>query len=152
MLWRKIRDTSDTACCLPADSGDMGLAPESERSPGVRKWQPTPLFLSGESHGWRSLVGWRQSIGQQRIGHGWSDSAHTRALSCVSYTLSSSLWLCFKHRTVQFFRSQRVGHDGATGLNWCFELDYLLLALAKKSRTFALLVKQDCCKDQMRSI
>ena len=22
-----------------------------------RKWQPTPVFLSGESHGWRSLVG-----------------------------------------------------------------------------------------------
>ena len=24
-----------------------------------RKWQPTPVFLSGESHGWRSLVGFR---------------------------------------------------------------------------------------------
>ena len=22
-----------------------------------RKWQPTPMFLPGESHGWRSLVG-----------------------------------------------------------------------------------------------
>ena len=22
-----------------------------------RKWQPTPVFLPGESHGWRSLVG-----------------------------------------------------------------------------------------------
>ena len=24
----------------------------------TRKWQPTPVFLSGESHGWRSLVGY----------------------------------------------------------------------------------------------
>ena len=24
------------------------------------KWQPTPVFLPGESHGWRSLVGCRQ--------------------------------------------------------------------------------------------
>ena len=24
-----------------------------------RKWQPTPVFLPGESHGWRSLVGCR---------------------------------------------------------------------------------------------
>ena len=24
-----------------------------------RKWQPTPVFLPGESHGWRSLVGYR---------------------------------------------------------------------------------------------
>ena len=25
-----------------------------------RKWQPTPVFLPGESHGWRSLVGYSQ--------------------------------------------------------------------------------------------
>ena len=24
-----------------------------------RKWQPTPVFLPGESQGWRSLVGFR---------------------------------------------------------------------------------------------
>ena len=24
-----------------------------------RRWQPTPVFLPGESQGWRSLVGWR---------------------------------------------------------------------------------------------
>ena len=24
-----------------------------------RKWQPTPVFLPGESQGWRSLVGYR---------------------------------------------------------------------------------------------
>ena len=23
-----------------------------------RKWQPTPVLLSGKSHGWRSLVGY----------------------------------------------------------------------------------------------
>ena len=23
-----------------------------------RKWQPTPVFLPGESQGWGSLVGW----------------------------------------------------------------------------------------------
>ena len=26
--------------------------------PWTRKWQPTPVFLSGKSHGWRSLVGY----------------------------------------------------------------------------------------------
>ena len=25
--------------------------------PQRRKWQPTPVFLPGESHGWKSLVG-----------------------------------------------------------------------------------------------
>ena len=26
--------------------------------PLEKKWQPTPVFLPGESHGWRSLVGY----------------------------------------------------------------------------------------------
>ena len=26
--------------------------------PWRRKWQPIPVFLPGESHGWRSLVGY----------------------------------------------------------------------------------------------
>ena len=36
----------------------MGSIPVSERSPGGGKWQPTPVFLPGESHGQRSLVGY----------------------------------------------------------------------------------------------
>ena len=38
--------------------GDPGSIPGSGRSPGEGKWQPTPVFLPGESHGWRSLVGY----------------------------------------------------------------------------------------------
>ena len=33
-----------------------------------RKWQPTPVFLLGESHGQRSLAGYR-SMGSPRAGH-----------------------------------------------------------------------------------
>ena len=33
-----------------------------------RKWQPTPAFLPGESHGQRSLVG-NKSMGSQRVRH-----------------------------------------------------------------------------------
>ena len=32
-----------------------------------RKWQPTPVFLLGKSHGQKSVV---QSMGSQRVGHG----------------------------------------------------------------------------------
>ena len=32
-----------------------------------RKWQPTPVFLPGESHGWRNLVGC--SPWGRRVGH-----------------------------------------------------------------------------------
>ena len=39
------------------DSRDMGLIPESGRFPWRRAWQPTPVFLPGESLGQSSLVG-----------------------------------------------------------------------------------------------
>ena len=42
--------------------------------PWRRKWQPTPVFLPGESHGRRSLVGYIQSTGSQRVGHNWATS------------------------------------------------------------------------------
>ena len=38
-----------------------------------RKWQPTPVFLPGESQGWGSLVGCR--LWNYRVGHDWSDLA-----------------------------------------------------------------------------
>ena len=40
----------------PANSGDAGLIPG--QIPWSRKWQPTPAFLPGESHGKRSLAGY----------------------------------------------------------------------------------------------
>ena len=40
------------------NAGDPGSVPGLGRSPGERKWQPTPVFLPGKSHGWRSLVGY----------------------------------------------------------------------------------------------
>ena len=44
---------------LPADpEDDAGWIPGSERSPGGGKWQPTPVFLPGESQGQRSRVGY----------------------------------------------------------------------------------------------
>ena len=44
----------ESAC----NAGDLGLIPGSGRSPWRRKWQPTPAFLPGKSHGQRSLVGY----------------------------------------------------------------------------------------------
>ena len=34
--------------------------------PWRRKWQPTPVFLPGESHGWRSLVGYSPRVAKSR--------------------------------------------------------------------------------------
>ena len=45
-----------------------------------RKWQPTPVFLPGESHGRRNLVGCH--LWGRRVGHDWSDLA---AEACPFY-------------------------------------------------------------------
>ena len=45
---------------LPANAGDIrdaGSTPGSGRSL-KKEWQPTPVFLPGESHGQRSLTGY----------------------------------------------------------------------------------------------
>ena len=42
-----------------------------------RKWQPTPVFLPGESQGRGSLVGCR--LWGRRVGHDWSDLAAAAA-------------------------------------------------------------------------
>ena len=47
---------SQVAKCLPKQ--ETGLILRSERSPGRRKWQLTPVFLPGKSHGQRTLVGY----------------------------------------------------------------------------------------------
>ena len=41
----------------PTNAGDVGLIPGLGRFPQRRKWQPTPVFLPGKSHGQRSLLG-----------------------------------------------------------------------------------------------
>ena len=41
---------------LPANAGDTG-DPRVEKAPWRQKWEPSPVFLPGESHGGRSLAG-----------------------------------------------------------------------------------------------
>ena len=62
--------TSEFICstvCFPAGSeakasacntGDQSSVPGSGSSPGEGYGKPTPVFLLGEYHGWRSLVGY----------------------------------------------------------------------------------------------
>ena len=47
-------DGKESAC----NAGDLGLIPGSGRSLGEGNGLPTPIFLPGESHGQRSLVGY----------------------------------------------------------------------------------------------
>ena len=47
------------------------------KTPCGRKWQPTPLFLPGESHGQRRLAGCRP-WGPRRVGHDCATSQHDK--------------------------------------------------------------------------
>ena len=54
------------SACDGGDTGDAGLPPGLGRFPWRRKWQPTPVFLPGESHGQRRPVGCSPG-GSQRV-------------------------------------------------------------------------------------
>ena len=47
-------DDNESTC----NAGDLGSIPRLERFPWRREWLPTPIFLPGEFHGQRSLVGY----------------------------------------------------------------------------------------------
>ena len=47
-----------------------------------KKWQPTPVFLPGESQGRGSLVGCRL-WGRHRVGHNWSNLAAAAAAATL---------------------------------------------------------------------
>ena len=66
-----------------------------------RKWQPTPVLLSGESQRWEP--GGLPSVGSHRVRHDWRDLAAAAAGEKVSLFLYSQVnksfpsmpWVCF---------------------------------------------------------
>ena len=71
------------------DVRDMGSIPGWGRFPWRRPWQPTPVFLPGESHGQRSLEGY--SPQGRRVKHNSSDLA---AAAAVSFHIKG-IFTCF---------------------------------------------------------
>ena len=86
------------------DAGDQGSIPGLGRSPGEGKWLPTPVFVLGESHGQRSLMGYsprgrKESDTTEWLTHTWwgvmrsSRPRHLEALLVVfSWAISYNLW------------------------------------------------------------
>ena len=54
-----------------------------------RKWQPTPVFLPGESQGWETVG--QPSMGLHRVGHGWCDLA-AAAAAAQQHGWTSKTW------------------------------------------------------------
>ena len=57
-----------------------------------RKWQPTPVFLPGESQG-RGEPGGQPSMGSHRVGHNWSNLAAAVLLKSRDITLPTNVRL-----------------------------------------------------------
>ena len=66
------------------NAGDPSSIPGLGRSPGGRQWQPTLVFLPGES-AWTEEPGRLQSMHLQRVRHNWA-TKHSTAQS------GKSLW------------------------------------------------------------
>ena len=58
--------------------GRRGFHPWMEKIPWRSKWQRTPAFLPGKSHGHRSLAGY--SPWGRRVGHDWAWASKTNKL------------------------------------------------------------------------
>ena len=61
-----------------------------------RKWQPTPVFLAGKSHGQKSLVGY-SSWGRKRAGHSLVAKHHHPSLCGHLGSLIGFLFPLFHH-------------------------------------------------------
>ena len=89
------------AACQHRTQQSLGL----EKSPRGRHGNLTAVFMPGESHGQKSLAG-HTSIGSQRVGHNWSNCAHTLAQVVGCYVCMGqeayekiSMWSCCKPNT-----------------------------------------------------
>ena len=62
-----------------------GFSPWVGKIPWRRKWQPTPVFLPGESHGQRNLAGWSPWVAKSQTWLKWltKDTLKASSLSCV---------------------------------------------------------------------
>ena len=62
--------------------GRSGFDPWVGKISWRREWQPTPVFLPGESHGQRSLLGYISSTRSQRVRHDCVTDTYTHTQQC----------------------------------------------------------------------
>ena len=95
-------DGKESAC----NAGDLGSIPGVRKTPWRRAWQPTPVFLPGESHRQRSLVGYSP------WGHRESDM--TERLSTAQHKYAQPFGLGASHTgSSMFFPFPAEGSRGS---------------------------------------
>ena len=69
---------------------DLGLIPWVGKIPWRRRWQPTPVFLPGESP-WTEELGVLQPMGLQRVRHDWATKHSTQNMKFAYPVIWTSL-------------------------------------------------------------
>ena len=86
-----------------------------------RRWQPTPVFLAGESQGRGSLVGRR--LWGRRVGHDWSDlAAAVAAEKEKTLTLIVCFLLPLKGEIKNVLHLQPISRLETPGIPVCYPL------------------------------
>ena len=67
---------------LPATQ-EVQVCPRVKKIPWRKKWQPTPVFLSGEFHGQWSLAGYSH----KRVGHDLMTTQQEAMYDCLNVNL-----------------------------------------------------------------
>ena len=88
--------TGKESACSAQDAGDVGSVPVSGRFPWKRAWQPTLVFLLGESHGQILLVGYSpqgcKELGTTEVTE--HTCTHIHVSMVVDYLNFNEIWLC----------------------------------------------------------
>ena len=102
----------------PANAGDCGFDPWIGKIPWGRKWQPTPVFLPGKSHGQRSLPGYSPR-GHKRVRCNWATIQHQQQCLCLPFPLESVFWvLLIWCAAIHGVAKSRTQLRDWTELNW----------------------------------
>ena len=95
------------------------------------KWQPTPIFLTGECHGHRSLVGYKQAIGSQEL--------NTKLLTKY---LSLPLDLLHQCPLIPYFELQKNINN----------MELIILTIFKCTNQWHLLIARSYCHASITTI
>ena len=113
------------------------LDPWVRKIPWKRAWQPMPVFLPGESHEQRCLLGDNQ--GFQRVGHDWSDYACMNTPIVNIYLLKS------------FVEIQLIYHVGLVSTAQQSDSIYMCVCVYMYIYTFHVLAHYGLLKDTEKS-
>ena len=99
--------------------------PLAWEDPWRRKWQPTPLFLPGQSHGQRSLAGYSTGVGYKRVGYNFVAEQKQKDYLKLRYLRQSSNKQKLKEKEIKeilLYTTCKSLVGLQTGKEWSFEL------------------------------